>query len=62
MNDERRKERIREHYQKKDQKYREGKSSEDVWEMRDQILEGALEGDLDAALKREEEERTKGLV
>ena len=60
MNDERRKEKIREHYKAKDQKYREGKSSEDVWEMRDQILEGALEGDLDAALKREEE-RASGL-
>ena len=63
MNDERRKERIREHYRAKDQKYREGKSSEDVWEMRDQVLKDALEGDLDAALRREEEEeKAKGLI
>ena len=60
MNEERRIARVQEHYRKKDLKYRDGKSSEDVWEMRDQVLEGAFEGDLDAALRearKEEEER-----
>lgn len=32
-------ERIREHYWKRDAKYRDGPSSEDVWEMRDKLLD-----------------------
>ncbi|OKL59096.1 hypothetical protein UA08_05869 [Talaromyces atroroseus] len=55
--DDARKEMIRDHYRKKAIKYKTGPSSEDVWEVRMEPLEGAFQGDFDAL---ERGERGKG--
>jgi len=47
---------IRDHYRKKAIKYKTGPSSEDVWELRREPIEGAFEGDF-VALEREMKER-----
>jgi len=48
--------RIRKHYWEREEKYRKGPSSEEVWRMRDKRVEGAFEGDYEA-MEREEAER-----
>ena len=49
MGDEERRKKIQDHYAGKVEKYRTGPSSEDVWEVREEKVEGAFEGDLEAA-------------
>ena len=61
MGDEERAKRVREHYWKRDEKYRRGPSSEDVWVARKELLpkdaeEGRFEGDWEAMDKAEWEE------
>ena len=61
MSDEERARRVREHYWKRDEKYRQGPSSEDVWAAREELVrkdsgEGCFEGDWEA-LEREEKEK-----
>ena len=48
MSEEERKRRIQAHYSGRAAKYRTGPSSEDVWSVREERLEGAFEGDLEA--------------
>lgn len=43
---------IQDHYRKKAVKYKTGPSSEDVWELRGEPVQGAFEGDM-LALERE---------
>ncbi|MCJ1387163.1 hypothetical protein MMC18_000003 [Xylographa bjoerkii] len=57
MGEEERKRRIQKHYEGRAEKYKVGPSSEDVWEVREEIVEGAFEGDLEAV---EEEMRREG--
>ncbi|MCJ1292786.1 hypothetical protein MMC34_004339 [Xylographa carneopallida] len=57
MGEEWKKRKIQEHYAGRARKYQVGPSSEDVWEMREEIVEGAFEGDLEAV---EEEWRKAG--
>ncbi|MCJ1387142.1 hypothetical protein MMC17_010271 [Xylographa soralifera] len=57
MGEEERKLRIQKHYEERAKKYKVGPSSEDVWEMREEIVEGAFEGSLEAL---EEELRREG--
>ncbi|MCJ1417936.1 hypothetical protein MMC32_004281 [Xylographa parallela] len=57
MGEEWKKRKIQEHYEERAKKYKIGPSSEDVWEMRKEIVEGAFEGDLEAV---EEELRKEG--
>ncbi|MCJ1287527.1 hypothetical protein MMC26_006879 [Xylographa opegraphella] len=57
MGEEWKKRKIQEHYEERARKYKVGPSSEDVWEMRREIVEGAFEGDLEAL---EEELRKEG--
>lgn len=56
MGEEERKRRIQEHYRGRAGKYVEGPSSEDVWEIREVVVEGAFEGDLEE-VEREMRER-----
>ena len=56
MGEEERKRRIQDHYRGRDTKYENGPSSEDIWRLREVRIEGAFEGDLEAA---EEEERKR---
>ncbi|MCJ1302228.1 hypothetical protein MMC08_005031 [Hypocenomyce scalaris] len=56
MSDEERKRRVQEHYRRRAAKYKVGPSSEDVWDVRGERVEGAFEGDLEAL---EEEERRR---
>ncbi|MCJ1255843.1 hypothetical protein MMC24_003661 [Lignoscripta atroalba] len=61
MSEEDRKKRIQEHYRGRAAKYKAGPSSEDVWNLREERLEGAFEGDLEALeeeIKRSEKEGT----
>lgn len=58
MSDELRMKTVRDHYRQRAVKYKVGPSSEDVWEVRLERVEGAFEGDLEG-LEREEEERKK---
>ncbi|MCJ1475004.1 hypothetical protein MMC13_003664 [Lambiella insularis] len=48
LSEEGRKRAIQEHYRARARKYVEGASSEDVWEVRGERVEGAFEGDLEA--------------
>ena len=57
MGEEWKKRKIQEHYEERAKKYKIGPSSEDVWEMREEIVEGAFEGDLEAV---EEEYKREG--
>jgi len=50
--EEKRRRMIREHYRQRAVKYKVGPSSEDVWEVRTEPVEGAFQGDLEA-LERE---------
>lgn len=52
IGEEERKKRIRMHYMGRAGKYRSGPSSEDVWSVREERVEGAFEGDFEA-LERE---------
>ncbi|SLM41082.1 Protein of unknown function DUF3128 [Lasallia pustulata] len=58
MSDEERMRRVQDHYRQRAVKYKVGPSSEDVWEVRMERLEGAFEGDLER-LEREEVERKR---
>lgn len=49
MTEEERKRRIQAHYREKDKKYKAGPSSEDIWRLREERIDGAFEGDLEAA-------------
>ncbi|KAG7010131.1 hypothetical protein G7Y79_00001g004030 [Physcia stellaris] len=70
MGDEEKQKRVREHYWRKEEKYRQGPSSEDVWALRGRWLGGwrggRFEGDLEAVEGRErervEEMRRLGVV
>lgn len=58
MGDEERGKRVREHYWKRDEKYRQGRSSEDVWAARKEVVskeseEGCFEEDFEAVEKAE---------
>ena len=53
MNDEERAGMIQEHYRKRETKYKNGPSCEDVWRMREVRLDNAFEGDLEALEARE---------
>lgn len=60
MGDEERQKRVREHYWRREEKYRQGPSSKDVWAVRGEMVrgdrgEGRFEGDLEAVEKRERE-------
>lgn len=48
MSDQERRERLLEHYRKKERKYVDGPSSEDVWKPRETMVVGAFEGDFEA--------------
>lgn len=48
MSDEERREKILDHYRRRDRKYVDGPSSEDVWRQRDRMVVGAFEGDFEA--------------
>lgn len=50
--------RVQDHYRQRAVKYKVGPSSEDVWEVRLERIEGAFEGDLEK-LEREEEARKR---
>lgn len=52
---------VLDHYRQRAVKYKVGPSSEDVWEVREEPVEGAFAGDLEA-LEREEVERGGGSV
>ena len=47
---------IQEHYRQRAVKYKVGPSSEDVWEVRTEPVQGAFQGDLEALEKEEAEE------
>lgn len=51
MSDKERKERLMEHYRKRERKYVDGPSSEDVWKARKTMVVGAFEGDFEAVEK-----------
>jgi hypothetical protein len=51
---------IRDHYRKKHIKYKTGPSSEDVWELRKEPVEGAFEGDMEALEKHMKEKAEAG--
>lgn len=51
MDEKQRKERLMEHYRKRERKYVDGPSSEDVWKARRTMVVGAFEGDFDAVEK-----------
>lgn len=59
MSDKERQERVLDRYRKRDRKYVDGPSSEDVWKARETMVVGAFEGDFEAVessekiLKRE---------
>ncbi|MCJ1399116.1 hypothetical protein MMC11_002318 [Xylographa trunciseda] len=57
MDGEERKRRIQKHYEGRAKKYKTGPSSEDVWELRNESVKDAFEGDLEAV---EEEMRREG--
>lgn len=61
MSDEEREKTIQKHYEGRAKKYTRGLSSEDVWNMREDRLENAFEGDLEA-LEEEERRRKRGQV
>lgn len=65
MNDNERKERVLERYQKRERKYIDGPSSEDVWKARKTMVVGAFEGDFEAVENLEKlvqgENRAKGI-
>ena len=48
MSDSERKERVLERYRRKERKYVDGPSSEDVWKARKTMVVGAFEGDFEA--------------
>ncbi|MCJ1357309.1 MAG: hypothetical protein MMC33_007305 [Icmadophila ericetorum] len=56
MTEEERKIRIQAHYREKDKKYRVGPSSEDIWRLREERVDGAFEGNLEAAEEAERRE------
>ena len=71
MGDEERQKRVKEHYWRREEKYRQGPSSEDVWALRGKMVrgdggEGRFDGDLEAVEVRErarvEEMRRSGKV
>ena len=57
MGEEERQRRIQKHYEGRARKYKEGPSSEDVWEMREEAVQGAFEGDLEAVEEEMRRER-----
>ena len=59
MNDEERGGMIQEHYRKRETKYKNGPSSEDVWRLREVRVDNPFEGDLEA-LEAEEKRETSG--
>lgn len=59
--EERKRSMVLDHYRQRAVKYKVGPSSEDVWEVREEPVEGAFAGDLEA-LEREEVERGGGSV
>ena len=63
MSEEARARRIQAHYRERAAKYRTGPSSEDVWEIREERVVDAFEGDLEAVeeeMRREKREREEG--
>lgn len=64
MSEEERRERIRKHYYEKDEKYRTGPSSEDVWKVREKKVDEPFVGDFEAyersVRRAEERERERG--
>ncbi|MCJ1364436.1 hypothetical protein MMC16_003547 [Acarospora aff. strigata] len=54
--EEKRQSMIQEHYRQRAVKYKVGPSSEDVWEVRTEPVQGAFQGDLEALEKEEAEE------
>ncbi|KAI4161636.1 MAG: hypothetical protein LQ342_004644 [Letrouitia transgressa] len=59
VGEEEKKERIRSRYMKREKKYRDGPSSEDIWQQRTRIVEDAFNGDLEADMKAWEEEQKR---
>ncbi|KAI4212009.1 MAG: hypothetical protein LQ351_005191 [Letrouitia transgressa] len=59
VGEEERKERIRNRYIKREKKYRDGPSSEDVWHQRAKMVEDAFNGDLEADIKAWEDEQKR---
>ena len=58
LDEEERRERIRKRAWEKEKKYREGRSSEDVWGLRGvRVGKGTFEGDLEAVERRERESK-----
>ncbi|MCJ1407839.1 hypothetical protein MMC19_001910 [Ptychographa xylographoides] len=64
LGEEERKRKIQEHYKSRDRKYKAGHSSEDVWRLREERVEGAFEGDFLAAEEemRQEAKRKKDIL
>lgn len=65
IGEEERAKRVRQHYWQREEKYRRGESSEDVWVARDRMLEegseeGRFDGDLEAVEAEEERAREDG--
>lgn len=50
---------IQEHYRQRDAKYKLGPSSEDVWQVRTEPVEGAFERDPDEAWSSQEAAQVK---
>jgi hypothetical protein len=57
MSEEERQGKVLDHYRRREAKYRNGPSSEDVWVQRATMLVGAFEGDLEAVLAEERRRR-----
>ena len=60
MGDDERAQRIQRHYWEREQKYREGPSSEDVWKVRKEPVDGAFRGswvELDKILEEQSREK-----
>lgn len=56
MSEEARAKKIQDHYQGRARKYEVGPSSEDVWRIREERVEGAFEGDFEAVEAEMKEE------
>ncbi|KAL9044004.1 MAG: hypothetical protein Q9214_002827 [Letrouitia sp. 1 TL-2023] len=59
VGEEEKKEKIRNRYMKREKKYKDGPSSEDVWQQRTRMVEDAFNGDLEADMKAWEEEQKR---
>lgn len=61
MSDKERRDKILEHYRRRERKYVQGPSSEDVWRSRERMVVGAFEGDFEAVERWEKEKKGEGV-